>query len=84
MLALDAAHSAGAQYADVRISRNRVQSISTRERRVQVSLTTSVRDRRSNACGSAWGFAVQRLTRDEVARIARRRRNKRRRIAPRS
>ena len=31
MLALDAARSAGAQYADVRISRNRVQSISTRE-----------------------------------------------------
>ena len=35
MLALDAARGAGAQYADVRISRNRVQSINTRERRVQ-------------------------------------------------
>jgi len=35
MLAVDAARSAGAEYADVRISRNRVQSISTRERRVQ-------------------------------------------------
>ena len=35
MVALDAARSAGAQYADVRISRNRNQSINTRERRVQ-------------------------------------------------
>jgi TldD protein len=33
--AVDAAKSAGAEYADVRISQQRNQSISTRERRVQ-------------------------------------------------
>jgi TldD protein len=73
MLALDAARSAGAQYADVRISRNRVQSISTRERRVQ-----GLSDNETFGFGvrtlvdGAWGFAASsELTRDEVARIAR-------------
>jgi TldD protein len=71
--ALDAAKTAGADYADVRISRNRNQSILTRERRVQ-SLTDSetfgfgVRV----LANGAWGFAASReLTRDEVVRIAR-------------
>ena len=73
MLALDAARSAGAQYADVRISRNRVQSINTRERRVQ-----GLSDNETFGFGvrtlvnGAWGFAASSdLTRDEVARVAR-------------
>jgi TldD protein len=73
MVALDAARSAGAQYADVRISRNRNQSINTRERRVQ-----GVQDNETfgfgvrTLVGGAWGFAASSdLTRDEVARIAR-------------
>src|SRR5687768_9645440 len=73
MLALDAAKSAGASYADVRISRNRNQAISTRERRVQ-----NLVDNETFGFGvrvlveGAWGFAASRdLTRDEVARVAR-------------
>ena len=73
MLALDAAKSAGASYADVRISRNRNQAISTRERRVQ-----NLVDNETFGFGvrvlvdGAWGFAASReLTRDEVSRIAR-------------
>ena len=73
MLALDAARSAGAQYADVRISRNRVQSISTRERRVQgLSDNETFGFGVRTLVGGAWGFAASSdLTRDEVARIAR-------------
>jgi len=73
MLALDAARSAGAQYADVRISRNRVQSISTRERRVQgLSDNETFGFGVRTLVGGAWGFAASsELTRDEVARIAR-------------
>ncbi|HJR62547.1 MAG TPA: TldD/PmbA family protein [Gemmatimonadaceae bacterium] len=73
MRALDAAKSAGASYADVRISRNRNQSIFTREQRVQ-----AINDNETFGFGvrvlvdGAWGFAASRdLTRDEVARIAR-------------
>ncbi|HUF26574.1 MAG TPA: TldD/PmbA family protein [Gemmatimonadaceae bacterium] len=73
LLALDAARSAGADYADVRISRNRNQSIATREQRVQ-NLTDNetfgfgVRV----LVGGAWGFAAsQELARDEVGRVAR-------------
>jgi TldD protein len=73
MVALDAARSAGAQYADVRISRNRNQSVNTRERRVQ-----GIQDNETfgfgvrTLVGGAWGFAASSdLTRDEVARIAR-------------
>ena len=73
MLALDAAKSAGASYADVRISRNRNQSISTREQRVQ-----SLVDNETFGFGvrvlveGAWGFAASReLTSEEVARVAR-------------
>jgi len=73
MLAVDAARSAGAEYADVRISRNRVQSISTRERRVQgLSDNETVGFGVRTLVGGAWGFAASSdLTRDEVARIAR-------------
>jgi TldD protein len=73
MLALDAAKSAGASYADVRISRNRNQALFTRERRVQ-----NLVDNETFGFGvrvlvdGAWGFAASReLTRDEVSRIAR-------------
>jgi TldD protein len=73
MRALDAAKSAGADYADVRISRNRRQTIFTRERRVQF-----LADDETFGFGvrvlvrGAWGFAASReLTRDEVARVAR-------------
>ena len=73
MLALDAAKSAGASYADVRISRNRNQAIFTRERRVQ-----NLVDNETFGFGvrvlvdGAWGFAASRdLTREEVARVAR-------------
>jgi TldD protein len=73
MLALDAAKSAGASYADVRISRNRNQAILTREQRVQ-----NLVDNETFGFGvrvlveGAWGFAASRdLTREEVARVAR-------------
>jgi TldD protein len=72
MRAIDAARSAGADYADVRISRNRTQSILTRERRVQAlsdndTLGFGVRA----LVGGAWGFAASReLTSNEVARVA--------------
>jgi TldD protein len=72
MRALDAAKSAGASYADVRISRNRNQSVFTRERRVQ-----GVVDNETLGFGvrvlvdGAWGFAASReLSRDEVAAVA--------------
>ncbi|HEX8361478.1 MAG TPA: TldD/PmbA family protein [Longimicrobium sp.] len=71
--ALDAARRAGAGYADVRISRNRSQSISTRERQI-----TGFDDGETLGFGvralvdGAWGFAGSRdLTADEVERVAR-------------
>ena len=71
--ALDAARSAGAEYADVRISHNRIQSISTRERRVQgLSDTDTLGFGVRVLAGGAWGFAASReLTNDEVVRVAR-------------
>src|SRR5687768_18112056 len=73
MLALDAARSAGAEYADVRISRNRVQSINTRERRVQgLSDNETFGFGVRTLVGGAWGFAASSdLTRDEVTRVSR-------------
>jgi TldD protein len=73
MLALDVARGAGAQYADVRISRNRVQSINTRERRVQgLSDNETFGFGVRTLVGGAWGFAASsELTRDEVSRVAR-------------
>ena len=71
-IALDAAKSAGAGYADVRFVRNRNQNVSTREQRVQF-----VGDNETYGFGirtlvdGSWGFAASRdLTRDEVARVA--------------
>jgi len=71
--ALDAAKRAGASYADVRINRNRTQSVGTRERRI-----TGFQDGETFGFGvrvlanGAWGFAASReLTLDEVERVAR-------------
>ena len=73
MRALDAAKSAGAEYADVRISQNRNQAIQARERRVQ-----SLSDSETFGFGvrvlvnGAWGFAASReLAADEMVRVAR-------------
>ena len=73
LLAIDAAKSAGAEYADVRISRNRNQSIFTREQRVQALNDNETMGFGVRALvGGSWGFAASReLTRDEVARVAR-------------
>jgi TldD protein len=73
LLALDAARSAGADYADVRVSRHRNQAISTREQRVvslvdNESLGVGVRV----LAGGAWGFAATgRLNAEDVERVAR-------------
>jgi TldD protein len=71
--ALDAARAAGADYADVRVSRTRNQSISTREQRV-----TGIADNETAGLGvrvvarGALGFAATaELSRAEVERAAR-------------
>ena len=71
--ALDAAKSAGAEYADVRISAGRTQQIATREQRVQ-----SINDGETAGFGvralvaGAWGFAASaEVTAEEVVRVAR-------------
>ncbi|MGQ0650112.1 MAG: TldD/PmbA family protein [Gemmatimonadaceae bacterium] len=73
MRALEAAKSAGASYADVRISRNRTQNVFTRERRVQ-----GVVDNETFGFGvrvlvnGAWGFAASStIAPDEIVRVAR-------------
>jgi TldD protein len=71
--ALEAARSAGASYADIRINRYRNQYISTREEKID-----SISDNESYGfgvrviSGGAWGFAAStNVTRDEVVRAAR-------------
>ncbi len=73
MAALDAAKSAGAGYADVRIGRQRQNFVFTREQQIQ-----NVVDTDSIGCGvralvdGTWGFAASRdLTRDGVSAAAR-------------
>jgi TldD protein len=73
MRALDAARSAGASYADVRINRNRNQSVSTRERQI-----TGLADNETMGFGvrvlanGSWGFAASaRMEPAEFERIAR-------------
>jgi TldD protein len=73
MLALDAAKTAGASYADVRVSQTQTQSVQTREARV-----TNLSDSDTMGFGlrvlvnGAWGFAASReLNRQEVQRVAR-------------
>ena len=72
MRALDAARAAGASYADVRISRNRVQQMGTREQQI-----TFFNDQDTFGFGvrvianGAWGFAASReLNAEEVTRVA--------------
>ena len=73
MRALDAARSAGADYADVRISRARGQNLATRERRVQgISESDTFGFGVRALVGGCWGFAASSdLNVDEVARVAR-------------
>src|SRR5688500_20298151 len=73
MLALEAAKSAGASYADIRISRNRNQAIFTREQRVQNLVDNETFGLGVRVLvGGAWGFASSRdLAREEVTRVAR-------------
>ena len=73
MLALEAAKSAGASYADIRISRNRNQAIFTREQRVQNLVDNETFGFGVRVLvGGAWGFAASRdLAREEVTRVAR-------------
>jgi TldD protein len=73
MLALDTAKSAGASYADVRVSSAQSQSVASREDRI-----TNLSDTETMGFGirvlvnGAWGFAASRdLTRNEVQRVAR-------------
>jgi TldD protein len=73
MVALDAARSAGASYADVRVVHTRRQSLETRNERI-----AGLSDDESLGCGirvlvdGAWGFAASpTLTRTEVAVTAR-------------
>jgi TldD protein len=75
MRALDAARSAGADYADVRINTNRNQGISTRERQI-----LGISDNVTSGFGvrvlvdGTWGFAASDLVTpmrwSEVARVA--------------
>jgi TldD protein len=72
--ALDAARRAGASYADVRINRNRNQSVSTRERQI-----TGLSDNETMGFGvrvladGSWGFAASAtLEPAEVERVAQR------------
>jgi len=71
--ALDTARSAGATYADVRVGRNRTQSMTTRERQI-----TGLSDSETMGLGvrvianGSWGFAATNaLTGDDVDRAAR-------------
>ena len=72
-VALDAARSAGASYADIRISARRSQRISTRENRLQnVDDTDTLGFGVRALSNGAWGFAASNiLTKDVVAQIAR-------------
>jgi TldD protein len=73
MLALEAARSAGAEYADVRILDRQDENISTRDRRVQSSTSSRTYGFGVRALvGGAWGFAASsRLEREAVVRVAR-------------
>jgi TldD protein len=73
LLAIDAARSAGATYADVRFNRNRTQAITTREQRVQGLVDNETMGFGVRALvNGAWGFAASRdISLDEVARVAR-------------
>src|SRR5262245_10791829 len=73
LLALDAARSAGASYADVRISRHLSESLSTRERQITgVGKSESYGIGVRALVGGSWGFSATRdMTREAVIRAAR-------------
>src|SRR5690242_7778018 len=73
MVALDAVRSAGAGYADVRITRGNRESIATRERQItNVSKTETYGIGIRALVGGSWGFdATRELTKDSVAAAAR-------------
>ncbi|MFQ5551365.1 MAG: TldD/PmbA family protein [Gemmatimonadales bacterium] len=73
MLALDEARTAGAAYADVRVSRHWFEAVSTRERQITgVSYSDSYGIGIRALVGGSWGFAGTReLTRGAVAQAAR-------------
>jgi TldD protein len=73
LLALDAVKSAGASYADVRITRGNRESVATRERQItNVSKTETYGIGIRALVGGSWGFAATRdLVRDAVAATAR-------------
>src|SRR5687768_14031405 len=72
MRALDAARSAGAEYADVRINRNRQQSISTREQRVLGLADNETFGFGVRAlAGGAWGFVASRSEERRVGKECR-------------
>src|SRR5947207_4278483 len=72
LLALDAVKSAGASYADVRITRGNTESIATRERQItNVSKNETYGIGIRALVGGSWGFAATRdLGRDAVAATA--------------
>jgi TldD protein len=73
MLALDAVRSAGASYADVRISRGNSETIATRERQITNVVKNETYGIGIRALvGGSWGFAAtQDLDKDSVAATAR-------------
>ena len=73
LIAIDAARSAGADYADARIIRTRFEAIGAREQMItQVQSTDSFGINLRALVGGSWGFsATQILTRDAVATMAR-------------
>lgn len=72
MLALDAARSAGASYADVRITHGNTESIATRERQItNVGKSETYGIGIRALVGGSWGFAATRdLAKDSVAATA--------------
>lgn len=73
MLALDAARSAGAGYADVRITHGNTERVAARERQItNVGRAETYGIGIRALVGGSWGFAATReLTRDAVAATAR-------------
>src|ERR1043166_5667756 len=72
LLARDAVKSAGAGYADVRITRGNTESVATRERQItNVSKSETYGIGIRALVGGSWGFAATRdLGRDSVAATA--------------
>ena len=72
LLALDAVRSAGASYADVRITHGNLESVTTRERQItNVSKSETYGIGIRALVGGSWGFAATRdLSREPVARTA--------------